>query len=150
MVRLWWPKIKVTAAYPLAQAFHESAAWKSPLYRRGNNMFGMKPPTKRSSAASGTVLIGRVTYASYRSPLDSIRDYFKRLDYFRIYDDAALLADIKNNYATDPRYLAKVEATRVALTPNIISSDAATAILGAGTLATVYAAYCGVDSLLNA
>jgi Mannosyl-glycoprotein endo-beta-N-acetylglucosaminidase len=149
-VGMFWPKIRVSAAYPLAQAYHESEHWTSPLYLQGNNMFGMKPATKRSSSATGTVTIGRTIYAAYRSPLDSIRDYYKRLDYYNIYDDAGLLRDIKTNYATDPKYLAKVEATRLALAPNLISPRAAQALIGGGTLAAVFAGVCGVNALLDA
>lgn len=143
---MFWPKIRVSAAYPLAQAYHESAAWTSDLYIRANNMFGMKMPTIRSTTATGPSGL----YAGYRSPLDSIRDYYKRLDYFKIYDDAALLLDIRKNYAADPKYLAKVEATRAALTPHIISQDAAQAIIGGGTLAAVCGAVLGANALRNA
>lgn len=147
---MFWPKIRVTAGYPLAQAYHESGAWTSQLYLKGNNMFGMKPATKRSSTATGTVQIGSMVYAAYRCPLDSIRDYFKRLDYFQVFDDAALVVDIRKNYATDPKYLAKIEATRVALSPNLISPNVAQTIIAGGSLAAVCGAVVGLHALADA
>lgn len=150
MVRLFWPKIQVSAAYPLAQAYHESAAWKSPLFLRGHNMFGMKPATKRSSTATGTVLIGRMTYAAFRSPLDSIRDYFKRLDYYNITTDAELLANIKSVYATDPNYMPKLEAVRLQLSPTIISPALVSIVSLCFTIAAFFGLYRGVNSVLSA
>jgi flagellum-specific peptidoglycan hydrolase FlgJ len=146
MVRAFWPSIKVSAAYPLAQAYHESKGWTSDLYLRANNMFGMKPATKRSTTASGV----SGAYASYSSPLDSIRDYFKRLDYFKITNDAELLKDIKTVYATDPKYLQLVEATRVKLSPQLIPSALVSAFSLLLFIGVVYAGIRGLNSLSNA
>jgi flagellum-specific peptidoglycan hydrolase FlgJ len=145
-VRMFWPKIQVSAAIPLAQAYHESAAWTSDLYNRAYNMFGMKMPTVRSTTALGP----SGQYANYRSPLDSIRDYFKRLDYYGITTDEELIADIKKNYATDPRYFQKVDAARTALAPSLISPAFAEAVTSGLTVAACYGAYRGLNALLDA
>lgn len=149
-LRLFWPKIQVSATYPLAQAYHESDAWRSPLYLTGQNMFGMKPATSRSSTAIGTIQIGTQTYAKFRSDFDSIRDFFKRLDYFKIYTEADILNDIKTRYATDGSYFKKVEAVRLKLAPTLFPVSLVRLILGGATLGTIYAAYCGLDALADA
>lgn len=150
LLRLFWPNIRVTASIPLAQAYHESAGWTSALYKQGNNMFGMKPATARQSTANGSILIGKMVYARFACAFDSIRDFYKWMDYFKISTDEELLAHISKNYATDKAYLYRIQAIRVKLAPQLISPALASSLIGGATLATCYGAYRGVNALADA
>lgn len=119
-VRVFNPDIKVSATVPLAQAIIESANWKSPLYESANNMFGMTQPAARQTKSSGPNAKG---YATFRSPLDSIRDYFDWLRAFDLKTDEALIARIKSGkYAVgDPAYFSKIQKVVASSAGDIVS-----------------------------
>lgn len=62
---------KYKAAFIIAQSAHETAIWKSDLYKRANNAFGMKPSSKKQyqDGVSGA-------YASYKHVWKSVYDYW--------------------------------------------------------------------------
>jgi uncharacterized membrane protein len=105
LLKLGFPRVKVSAGWPLAQAVHESANFTSNLAVTANNLFGMNYPSVRKTCAISKDANG---YAMYRSKLDSIRDYLMWLDQLDILDDQRLVAKIKGNYATDKKYYDKV------------------------------------------
>lgn len=143
--RLFWSDCKVSVRLPLAQAVHESANFTSSLYKRTNNMLGMNYPAKRATTAIGK----DAGFAVYRSPVDSIRDYFKWLDYWKIKTDDQLTAFLSKGYAADPNYLKKVNALANELQPSLLPQTFVASLAAGLTLSTVYAAYRGLDYSLS-
>lgn len=93
-----------------AQARHESANYTSQVYKRANNPFGMKNPSKRKSL--GYVVQGD-PYRHYKNIGEAIRDYVLYLEYFKVPTNInsaksyfALLQD--QGYAEDPLYEEKI------------------------------------------
>jgi hypothetical protein len=92
-----------------AQAVLESAHFKSSLFTRASNLFGMKVPTKRESTAIGSTN----GYSKYENWHESIYDYklwqeflfskrgeLSKTEYF---------AYLKKWYAADTKYVTKVQ-----------------------------------------
>jgi len=92
-----------------AQAVLESGHFKSPLFERANNLFGMKVPTKRETTAIGSTN----GYSKYANWHQSIYDYklwqeflFNRKGEL---SKAEYYAYLKKWYATDTKYVTKVQ-----------------------------------------
>lgn len=88
-----------------AQAYHETGAFKSDVYKENKNLFGMKRSVKRMYD-TGT----NRGHAVFNSRLDSIRDYFERQKQFKINyrNPTQYVADtVKSGYAEDTDYLQK-------------------------------------------
>ena len=85
-------KLKVPEkAYPwiVAQAAHESAGFKSKLFKLNFNAFGMKLPKRRPTTATGPGIQppsseGATPYAAYKSLEDSVADLNIWLQYNKI------------------------------------------------------------------
>ncbi len=120
--RLGFPGCKVSAGWPLAQAIHESAGFTSAVYKRTNNLLGMKAPQTRQTTAKNK---GGEGYAQYSSPAQSIKDYLYWLDVRGIHTDEQLLALLKKpasagGYAGDPAYVQRVLATYKSLAGQLV------------------------------
>lgn len=96
--------------FAVGQAKHESAHYKSKLFRNQNNLFGMVPAEKRKTTAIGK----RNGYAVYRNWKDSVLDYYlmqqwilKRHPTKQGYENY-----IFRNYARDPLYKKKMQKYR--------------------------------------
>jgi flagellum-specific peptidoglycan hydrolase FlgJ len=92
-----------------AQAVIESAHFKSPLFIRANNLFGMQLPTKRPTTAVGSTN----GYSKYNTWHQSVLDYklwqdflFKRKG---VMTRNEYLSYIKRWYAADPNYVNKIK-----------------------------------------
>lgn len=92
-----------------AQAVIESAHFKSRLFIRANNLFGMQFPVKRATTAIGSTN----GYSKYNTWNHSIMDYklwqefvFKRKG---IMSRQEYLSYIKKWYAKDPNYINKIK-----------------------------------------
>jgi len=104
--------LKTSIMYPdiaFAQAVLESAHFKSPLFIRANNLFGMKIPTKRPTTAIGSTN----GYSKYSNWNSSVLDYklwqeflFKRKG---VMTRKEYILYIKKWYATDPNYIIKIK-----------------------------------------
>lgn len=100
---------KVSTKLLYAQTYHETGDFKSKVFKENKNLFGMREAKVRKTYNTGSNL----KHATYKSHLDSIRDYFERQKYFGIPDekDAAYIrATVKSNYAEDEKYAEKWEA----------------------------------------
>jgi len=89
-----------------AQAVLESANFKSVLFKKNNNLFGMKVPKTRKTTA-----INKTGYSKYESIDDSIQDYFLFQEYVMRKKDMSrneYLSYIGKNYAYDKKYLEKI------------------------------------------
>lgn len=64
------------AAYAVAVSAFETGGYTSSLFKRANNAFGMRIPTKRKSLRTGE----DNNYSVYRSVGDSFEDFFIYLD----------------------------------------------------------------------
>jgi flagellum-specific peptidoglycan hydrolase FlgJ len=150
---LLYPDVKITPRMPLAQAVHESANFASHVYTANNNCFGMKAPNERETTCTNKGLGG---YATYSSLFDCCRDYYLRMRYFKILDDAALWVNIytpssKGGYAEDPQYsnlivkqITALETAKKYIDPKlIIAGDAAA--LGIALAAAAYGVVQLVD-----
>jgi flagellum-specific peptidoglycan hydrolase FlgJ len=104
--------LETNIKYPdivIAQAILESAHFKSHLFIRANNLFGMKIPNKRPTTAIGSTN-GYSIYINWNS---SVLDYklwqdflFKRKG---IMTRKEYLLYIQKWYATDPNYTNKIK-----------------------------------------
>lgn len=108
-----------------AQIKLESANLTSFLFKRTNNMLGMRYPYRRSTTAVGiylpdqdTIVYGsqkellkyrdKLSYAAYANWMDAVKDYKLWQDQnFNV--EKRYLDFLKNNYAEDPRYIEKVK-----------------------------------------
>lgn len=91
----------------LMQARLESSNYKSTLFQRNRNLFGMKIPSNRTSTTNS----GRAGYAEYKSWKESVNDYtlwqFSRnLDKI---SDEEYLEFLGQVYAEDPNYVLKLK-----------------------------------------
>lgn len=101
----------------VAQSQHETANWKSPLFEKNNNLFGMKVPTKRKYyGTGGTQAPDGGLYANYNSWSDSAKDYLEWLRYNKFPTGLKSVEDFVkqlklNNYFGDSyeNYLAGVK-----------------------------------------
>lgn len=91
----------------LMQAKIESANYQSGIFKRNNNLFGMKVPRSRVTVAES----GRNGYAEYRSWKESVNDYAfwqfsHNVDKLTQEEYLQFLGKI---YAEDPNYISKIE-----------------------------------------
>ena len=110
--RLYSKLLEYGGQYPdiaFAQALLESAHFKSPLFNRANNLFGMQMPTKRPTTAYGTTN----GYSKYQTWDHSVMDYkllqealFKRKGEMSRYEH---LKYIDRWYSRDGRYIVKIK-----------------------------------------
>lgn len=115
MVKYWRAIARVETTSPVTLKPFENQIWYE-----GNNLFGMKVPTKRPSDRIGEILdkegpMFEGYFSKYRSPGQSVDDlilYLKYMNYARDYPTAgALLQDMKSKgYFELPyeTYLSKV------------------------------------------
>lgn len=94
--------------FSLAQAIHESANFRSSLFQKHNNMFGMKVSVYRETTAIGKIAGGYAIYASWK---DSVKDFYifqqKVLKKYSSYE--AYTGYMYRNYAKDPLYKQKLQ-----------------------------------------
>ena len=98
---------KVPTKVIYAQAWHETAGFKSAIFKENKNLFGMRQAKKRKNLATGE----NRHHATYRSHKDSIRDYFLRQKDFGIPNtsniDEYVRSTVYSGYAEDEMYLPK-------------------------------------------
>jgi uncharacterized FlgJ-related protein len=109
--RLYAKLLENEIKYPdiaFAQALLESAHFKSPLFSRANNLFGMQMPTKRPTTAYG-ITNG---YSKYQTWNHSVMDYkllqealFKRKGEMSRHE---YLKYIDRWYSRDEKYIFKI------------------------------------------
>jgi hypothetical protein len=104
--------IKAGVKFPeivFAQAVLESAHFKSSLFERGNNLFGMQYPKKRETTAISSIN----GYSKYENWHESVYDYKLWQDF--LFDKRGELtqdqyfAYLHRWYAEDKKYVAKVK-----------------------------------------
>jgi hypothetical protein len=80
LVKLTFPSYwKVPTSLVYAQAVHETGLFTSPIFKEGNNLFGMKTPSQRNNH------IGSIgDFAKFPSHWVSIKDYFQRQEVFGV------------------------------------------------------------------
>lgn len=109
------------ADFVIAQARHESADFKSKVYRENNNPFGMKLPSVRPTLAKqGTPAPkseGGGFYARYDNDTEAFRDFLKWLRYTKFPTDLTTveqyvkaMKDRKYFGATEASYLKAMKA----------------------------------------
>jgi len=89
-----------------AQVVHETGNFKSEVYTKNNNLFGMREAKTRKRSVEGTNL----NHAVYKNHRQSIVDYFLRQKYFKILntnDSSYINSTLKSNYAEDKDYKRK-------------------------------------------
>lgn len=91
----------------LCQAKIESAQYGSVLYKRQNNLFGMKIPRKRATSGTG----GKAGYQGYNNWRESVTDYVlwqysHNVDKLSHEDYLKYLGKV---YAEDPNYVTKIK-----------------------------------------
>jgi uncharacterized FlgJ-related protein len=111
--RLYAKLIEHGVRYPdiaFAQALLESGYFKSPLFNRANNLFGMQMPTKRPTTATG-ITNG---YSKYETWSHSVLDYkllqealFKRKGEMSRHE---YLKYIDRWYSRDGKYIIKIKS----------------------------------------
>lgn len=103
----------INVAHPdivYAQAVLESGNFTSNNFKKNNNLFGMKVPKQRANMNSGGT-----KYSKYDKWEYSIVDYaLYQATFFtdsngKIVDRATYLLKLKNSYASDPKYIEKVD-----------------------------------------
>lgn len=95
---------RIDPALIVAQSVLETGWFTSPVFREGNNAFGLRLPRIRPTTAIGS-LYGHAAYASVS---DCIRDYFYRQLYFGVSNGPKYVDDtIASRYAADPGYRLK-------------------------------------------
>lgn len=88
----------------LAQSILESGNFKSYIFIKNNNLFGMKLPKSRNTTATGT----NKGYAKYDTWEDSIKDYSlyqEKILKGRELSDENYLKFIGRKYAEEPEYV---------------------------------------------
>lgn len=135
--RLLSPKVKVTAAIPMAQSKLEAGAnWDSPLAKAANNLFGMKQPVIRKTTSVGPNAKG---FAVFTTQYQSIRDFVLFLEQLGMYTDADLYKYIQSGrYTPDSGYLAKVEKIMAQQASQMISPAK---VVGVATVAGIGALF---------
>jgi hypothetical protein len=89
----------------IQQAILETGWFKSNLFKKYNNLFGMKFANRRKTLATGT----EIGHASFNHWTDSVKDYFLWRDYMEkkkglnITDYYIFLTSV--SYATEPNYI---------------------------------------------
>lgn len=110
IVKLLFPDYwKLPTSLVFAQAAHETAFFKSDIFKENKNLFGMKQAKRRKNTATGT----NRYHATYDSLMSSIYDYFLRQKDFNIvYKNNSQYVDelIRTKYAEDPHYRLKLFA----------------------------------------
>ena len=106
--KLKYKYFKVSTRFLYAQAYHETGGFTSPVFKKNNNLFGMRQPSKRKTLATGSNL----KHATFKNHFDSIQDYFLRQKDFQIKDAynveyAHSLQNHRLPYAEDPKYIEK-------------------------------------------
>lgn len=102
--------LNMRASHPkiiLCQAKIESASYKSVLFKRQNNLFGMKVPMIRTTSGYG----GKAGYQNYNNWTESVIDYIfwqhsNGTDKLKEGDYLAYLGKV---YAEDPNYVSKIK-----------------------------------------
>ncbi len=90
------------------QAYVESGNFKSKLFKKGNNMFGMKRASQRVTTALKKTIGG---YATYQHWIHSIIDYKLWQGETKIKDYKTFLK--KRNYAQNPNYISHLKSVRI-------------------------------------
>ena len=110
--RLYEHILKAGVKFPdiaFAQAVLESAHFKSPLFERANNLFGMQYPIKRET----TAISSTNGYSKYENWHESVYDYKLWQDFlFRRRGEltqAEYFAYLHKWYAEDKKYVIKVK-----------------------------------------
>lgn len=120
--KLWQKLLEYNIEHPeivYRQAVHETADFKSRVFREGNNLFGMKYPNKRETTAVGV----HRKHAKYQSWIDSVidmklwQDYHKR--FYKKYPTYYKFLEAR--YAEDRLYVQKLK--RVKFTIPIQNED---------------------------
>lgn len=89
-----------------AQIMLETGWLKSSIYRKGNNLFGMKFPSKRPTTAT-SIVYGHASYSHWKV---SIHDYMLWQAYFgRNLTKQEYKKVLERRYAEDPLYISKLE-----------------------------------------
>jgi flagellum-specific peptidoglycan hydrolase FlgJ len=93
----------------LAQAKLESNNFKSDLYKKNNNCFGMKIPAQRWTFAENTYDWGN--YAKYSSLENCILDYssWQKSNAYNISNENAYFELLGNIYAENPKYVERLK-----------------------------------------
>lgn len=93
--------------FVMGQAKHESAHFKSDLFRNNNNLFGMVKAEKRITTAIGK----RKGYALYPNWKASVLDYYYMQQQISVKHNTKkkYYAYIFKNYAKDPSYRKKMQ-----------------------------------------
>ena len=101
--------LELNIKYPhivMAQAELETGGFKSAIFKENHNLFGMKVATKRPTTNKGEEN-GHAYYENWR---ESVVDYaFYSAQYLsNIKSEAEYLEYLKQSYAEDPNYVAKL------------------------------------------
>ncbi len=96
----------------LRQAMLESGGFTSSLFKRSNNLFGMKVPRYRESVTKGFIMALEGKFAFYSYWTDSVKDYKLWQDTSPVDTDYYTYLK-KRGYAEDPRYKEKLNRINI-------------------------------------
>lgn len=91
-----------------AQVVQESTVGKSRLYRRSNNLIGMKSPEQRETTAIGKTQDGYATYKNWQMCVLDRPLWDKIMFKHKIPTRAEYFAMLKRRYASDPNYVKRI------------------------------------------
>lgn len=114
-VLLWYYKnfygfVNISVKVFYAQIMHETGNLTSEVFKKNNNLFGMREAKQRKRSVEGSNL----GHAVYKNHSQSIVDYFLRQKNFKISNqsDTGFIDDtVNSNYAEDKKYKEKWIAT---------------------------------------
>lgn len=91
----------------LAQAKLESGGFKSKIFRKNNNMFGMRMPKQRPTTAIGE----NNGFALYRDWIDCLYDYclYQAYAMKTVDDETEYFTRLEEKYCTDTGYVASIK-----------------------------------------
>lgn len=109
-----------------SQAYLETGNFKSDIWKKTKNAFGMRPSQQREKFYCWVHSTATGKYAGYNSHFDSIQDRLDLDDNFNRDNDLKSLSDVRNymeevyedGYATDPNYVDKWKNVYNSLFPN--------------------------------
>jgi len=103
--------VSLNIKYPhivMAQAEIETGGFTSRIFRENNNLFGMKVARCRPTTNLGE----QNGHANYKNWTESVFDYafYSATNLKDIYTEKDYLEYLRQNYAEDPNYVAKIKA----------------------------------------
>jgi len=114
---------KLSTLTVISQSILETGSFGSGVYLQGNNLFGMKPSSRKIENGTFGNIEGSATY---KNKWLSVWDYFKRQKQFNVSSDNYFEDTFRSGYAEDVNYISSWQRiieknkSKVTLIKNII------------------------------